>query len=103
MIQDLIYIVNLDGVKMLLEQVEDVLQNELIGVKGQFTMRNKEIEVLSVEQGQSTYYTKEGSRNVVQGDTISIIFQEGQAKKIIVDGKPKGQLSLKRSSESAGD
>ena len=78
-------------------------QNELIGVKGQFTMRNKEIEVLSVEQGQSTYYTKEGSRNVVQGDTISIIFQEGQAKKIIVDGKPKGHLSLKRSSDSAGD
>jgi hypothetical protein len=77
--------------------------NELTGTQGQFTMRNKEIEILSVEQGQSTYYTKEGSRNFVQGDTISIIFQEGQARKIIVDGEPKGHLSLKRSPESAGD
>jgi hypothetical protein len=78
-------------------------QNELIGTQGQFTMRNKEIEALRVEQGQSTYYTKEGSRNFVQGDTISIIFQEGQARRIIVDGEPKGHLFLKRSSESAGD
>jgi lipopolysaccharide export system protein LptA len=78
-------------------------QNELTGTQGQFIMKDKEIEVLRVEQGQSTYYTKEGSRNFVQGDTISIIFHEGQAIRIIVDGEPKGHLSLKRSMESAGD
>ena len=78
-------------------------QNELTGTQGKFTMKNKEIEVLSVEQGHSTYYTKEGSRNYVQGEMISIMFQEGQARRIVVDGEPKGHLSLKRSSESAGD
>ena len=78
-------------------------QNELTGTQGKFTMKDKEIEVLSVEQGQSTYYTKEGSRNHVEGETISIVFQEGQARRIVVDGEPKGHLSLRRSSESAGD
>lgn len=77
--------------------------NELTGTHGQFKLKNKEIDAMSVEHGQSTYYTKEGSRNVVEGDTISIIFQEGQATMIRVEGKPEGFLFLKRSEESVGD
>lgn len=96
------YYLNEDRGSMARPRIQEK-QNELIGVQGQFTMRNKEIEALRVEQGQSIYYTKEGSRNFVQGDTISIVFQEGQARRIIVDGEPKGHLYLKGSSESAGD
>jgi lipopolysaccharide export system protein LptA len=77
--------------------------NELTGAYGQFRLTNREIEVMSVEQGNSLYYTKEGSQNIVKGDTISITFQQGQARMIRVEGKPRGILSLKRSEESAGD
>ena len=77
--------------------------NELTGTRGHFKLKNKEIDMMSVEQGKSLYYTKEGSRNVVEGDTINIIFQEGEATMIRVEGKPKGILSLRRSEESAGD
>ncbi|MGB7055376.1 MAG: hypothetical protein WBE28_08670, partial [bacterium] len=77
--------------------------NELTGTHGQFRLRNKEIDAMSVEHGQSSYYTKEGSRNVVEGDAIIIIFEEGKATMIRAEGEPKGFLFLKRSGESAGD
>jgi len=77
--------------------------NELRGVRGQFRLRNKEIESMSVEDGHSVYYTKEGSKNIVEGKTISIMFQEGKAVIIKVEGEPRGVLSLKRSQESAVD
>jgi len=77
--------------------------NELSGERGQFRLRNKEMESVSVENGHSLYYTKEGSKNIVEGKRISIMFQEGKAVKIKVDGEPRGVLSLKRSQESAGD
>jgi len=77
--------------------------NELKGVHGQFLMKNKDLESLSVEDGESTYYTKEGSKNMVEGDKIVITFQEGKAAMINVQGSPKGMLSLKKDEEDAGD
>jgi len=77
--------------------------NELRGVRGQFKLKNKEIESVSVEDGHSLYYTKEGSKNIVEGRKISIMFQESKAATIKVTGEPRGVLSLKRSQESAGD
>jgi hypothetical protein len=88
------------------DMVRPVIQeksNELRGARGQFRLRNKEIESVSVENGHSLYYTKEGSKNIIEGKTISIVFQEGKAAIINVEGEPKGVLSLKRSQESAGD
>jgi hypothetical protein len=66
-------------------------------------MRNNGIESLSVQKGWSKYYTEEGSKNIVEGDTITIIFQDGKASRIVVEGKPKGVLSLKKKAEDAGD
>lgn len=77
--------------------------NELRGSHGEFRMKNKEIESLKVINGHSIYYTKEGSKNVVDGEAISIIFREGKAISIQVEGLPSGVLSMKRSRESAGD
>ncbi len=74
-------------------------KNELKGETGQFEMENKDIESLSVQNGWSKYYTKEGSKNIVEGEKISVIFQDGKASRIIVDGKPKGVLRLKRKEE----
>jgi hypothetical protein len=78
-------------------------ENELKGESGQFIMKNKEIESFSVQHGWSQYYTEEGSKNVVEGDAISIVFRDGKAIKIIVDGEPKGMLRLKRKAEDAGN
>lgn len=77
--------------------------NELEGKTGQFIMKDKTIESLCVTEGTSTYYTKEGSKNVVEGSEIRIIFNEGKATTIIVEGKPKGFLSLKKTVDNAGD
>ncbi len=77
--------------------------NELKGENGQFKMRNKEIESFSVLKGWSKYYTREGSKNIVEGDTINIIFKDGKASRIVVDGKPRGVLSLKRKEEDVED
>jgi lipopolysaccharide export system protein LptA len=77
--------------------------NELRGTRGDFRLRNKDIESVSVEEGESIYYTKEGSRNVVEGDTITITFTDGKATTISVKGSPKGVLSGKRSEESVGN
>jgi lipopolysaccharide assembly outer membrane protein LptD (OstA) len=70
-------------------------ENELTGESGQFQLKNKNIESFSVEQGWSTYSTDEGSKNVVSGLKISIIFTEGKATKIFVEGRPQGSLYLK--------
>jgi len=81
--------------------VED--KNELKGESGQFKMNNKSIESLSVQKGMSQYYTKEGSINIIEGETIDIIFEDGKASHIIVEGKPKGILHLKQREDNAGD
>lgn len=77
--------------------------NELSGQTGQFTMKEKNIESFRVAEGTSTYYTKEGSKNIVEGSEIRIIFDEGKATTIFVEGNPKGILSLKKAVEDAGD
>jgi lipopolysaccharide assembly outer membrane protein LptD (OstA) len=71
-------------------------ENELTGESGQFQLKNKNIESFSVEQGWSQYSTDEGSKNIVSGSKISIIFTEGKATKIFVEGKPQGNLYLKQ-------
>jgi len=81
--------------------VED--KNELKGESGQFRMNNKSIESLSVQKGMSQYYTKEGSKNIIEGETINIIFKDGKASHIIVEGKPKGVLHLKQREENVSD
>jgi lipopolysaccharide export system protein LptA len=78
-------------------------ENELKGESGQFKMKNKEIESFSVYRGRSQYYTEEGSKNVVEGEEISIAFRNGKAIMIMVDGEPKGVLRLKRKAEDAGN
>jgi hypothetical protein len=78
-------------------------KNELRGVVGRFSMKDKTIESLTVHQGWSQYYTEEGSQNVVEGDVIRIIFLEGKASRIIVEGQPRGVLQLKRAPEDVGD
>jgi lipopolysaccharide export system protein LptA len=70
-------------------------ENRLTGDIGYFTMENKEIKSFTVENGWSRYYDKDGSENVVEGDSIVIEFDQGQASKIIVRGGPKGILYLK--------
>lgn len=77
--------------------------NELKGETGQFKMNNKEIESFSVRRGWSKYYTEEGSKNIVEGEEISIVFRDGKAIKIVVNGEPRGVLSLKRKAEDAGN
>jgi lipopolysaccharide export system protein LptA len=71
-------------------------ENELTGESGQFQLKNKNIESFSVEQGWSKYITDEGSKNVISGSQINIIFTEGKASKICVDGEPQGNLYLKQ-------
>ena len=66
-------------------------------------MRDKEIESFSVHDGWSQYHTEEGSKNVVEGSEISILFRESKAIKIIVNGNPKGILTMKRKEEDAGN
>jgi len=77
--------------------------NELRGETGTFKMKDKEIESFGVHRGWSTYYTDEGSKNTVEGEEINIVFRDGKAIKIIVDGEPSGILRLKRKEEDAGN
>ncbi len=78
-------------------------KNELKGEGGQFKMNNKSIESLHVQKGMSQYYTKEGSKNIIEGETIDIIFKDGKASHIIVEGKPKGVLHLKQREDDVSD
>jgi len=77
--------------------------NELRGETGTFKIKDKEIELLSVHRGWSKYYTDKGSKNTVEGEEINIVFRDGKAIKIIVNGEPNGVLRLKRKEEDAGN
>jgi len=77
--------------------------NVLKGESGHFIMRNKSIESFSVQRGWSQYYTDEGSKNTVEGRKISILFDDGKASKIVVEGEPQGILRMKRTEENVGD
>jgi len=77
-------------------------KNELYGETGEFRMKSQKLDFFSVENGWSKYYTEEGTKNVVEGERIRILFKEDRASKIIVEGKPKGVLTL-RAEEDAAD
>ncbi|MBE0433245.1 hypothetical protein IBX73_07250 [candidate division WOR-3 bacterium] len=88
------------------EMVRPVIReknNELTGTRGEFRLRNREIELLDVVNGRSVYYTKEGSKNTVEGGRIAVTFSEGRVVMIRVDSLPRGVLYLKRSQEGAVD
>lgn len=74
-------------------------ENELKGREGQFKLKNEDIEYFTVHEGGARYYTKEGSKNVIEGQTITILFKESKAIKIFVQGTPKGVLTLKKKKE----
>ena len=78
-------------------------ENILKGETGAFRMKDENIESFSVHDGWSKYLSEEGNRNEVEGDTITVIFEEGEAVKIIVMGDPSGVLMLKKESENVED
>jgi lipopolysaccharide export system protein LptA len=77
--------------------------NELKGATGKFRLKDEEMDLLSVTEGQSVYYNDEGSKNVVEGRNIEITFEKGKAATIRVEGRPRGVLNLQRRKENAGD
>ncbi len=77
--------------------------NELNGADGEFAMKQKTIDVLEVHGGRAVYYTENGSKNVVEGDTIRIIFKDGRAVSVRVEGSPHGVFSSSRRAENADD
>jgi hypothetical protein len=78
-------------------------QNIMKGRAGYFSMKNGEIETFSVYNGDSEYRSAEGNINNVEGDTITIVFEAGEAVKIIVKGGPHGVLQLKRGADDTED
>lgn len=92
-----------DETGMMIRPIIQEKNNEMKGSRGEFRMKSREIEVLNILNGHSVYYTKEGAKNVVEGERISIIFRDGSAISIRVDGLPSGVLSLRRSRGSAAD
>jgi lipopolysaccharide export system protein LptA len=77
--------------------------NELKGITGKFRLKDKEMDLLSVMDGQSVYYTDEGSENMVKGHNIEITFSQGKATTIRIEGRPRGILNLQRRQGNAGD
>lgn len=77
--------------------------NELKGVTGEFGLKNKNIDYLKIFSGMASYWTAQGSHNIIEGNSIKILFQEGRAFKVQVEGEPKGKLYLKEQEENAGD
>lgn len=69
--------------------------NELKGKRGYLRMKGKEVELFRVEEGWSRYYAEGGSKNIVEGDTITILFNDGKASKILVNGMPRGVLYMR--------
>lgn len=79
------------------------IDNMLIGETGSFVMKDNDIESLSVHNGWSQYFTESGTKNIVEGDTITIVFYEGQANRIIVVGEPRGVVHMHEGDENVGD
>jgi lipopolysaccharide assembly outer membrane protein LptD (OstA) len=78
-------------------------ENILSGKRGVFKLVKKAIDLFSVEEGESIYYTKEGSKNYVAGSALTILFKNGQAYKIIVNGSPHGYLVNRKEDIDAGN
>lgn len=79
------------------------VDNRLIGETGSFTMKDNDIESLSVHDGWSQYFTKNGTKNIVEGEKITIVFEEGQANRIIVIGEPRGIVHMREGDEDVSD
>jgi len=77
--------------------------NVLSGKRGVFKLVKKAIDLFGVEEGESIYYTKEGSKNYVAGSALTILFKNGQAYKIIVNGNPHGYLVNRKEDSDAGN
>lgn len=77
--------------------------NELRGIDGEFGLSNKNIDYFKVSSGIASYWTNDGAHNIIEGESINILFQEGRAFRIKVEGNPKGKLYLKEQKENAGD
>lgn len=100
------FIYDLEGDKGMLINPDIVeKENQLKGDAGFFIMENKEIRSFTVKNGWSRYYDQDGSKNIVEGDSIAIEFEQGQARRIIVQGSPRGVLYLKGEdkTDNAGD
>ncbi len=69
--------------------------NWLEGTRGSFIIQRQLIDQLQVEDGRAVYYTDEGAKNSVTGAVITIVFHEGRAVKIFVQGNPRGHLISK--------
>lgn len=76
--------------------------NQLKGDSGEFYLDKEKIEYFRVYNGVGDYWTKEGNYNIVSGDTITVLFNDGRAFQVVVEGNPKGMLNLKKK-EDAGD
>ncbi len=77
--------------------------NELKGTAGKFRLKDDEMDLLSVTNGQSVYHGDEGSENMVEGNNIEITFSQGKATMIRVEGRPRGILNLQRRQGNAGN
>jgi len=77
--------------------------NELKGLNGEFGLKNKTIDYFKVSYGVASYWTDEGAHNIIEGTSINILFQNGRAFKVLVEGNPKGKLYLKEHKENAGN
>jgi lipopolysaccharide export system protein LptA len=78
------------------EVIED--KNVLKGSAGEFALLDDQVDFFSVYYGSSVYHSEAGNVNNVEGDTITIYFEESRAVKIVVNGDPSGVLELKRGS-----
>jgi hypothetical protein len=79
------------------------IDNQLVGETGRFVMKDNDIESLSVHNGWSEYYTEKGTKNVVEGEEITIVFDDGHATRIIVTGDPKGVVHMREGKADAGN
>ncbi len=77
--------------------------NRIIGETGSFVMKDNDIESLSVHNGWSQYFTKNGTKNIVEGEKITVLFEEGQANRIIVTGEPRGVVHMREGDEDVSD
>jgi lipopolysaccharide export system protein LptA len=79
-------------------------QNILKGESGRFRMKENDIEFFEVQKGWSKYFSESGSKNIVEGETIRIMFRDNKAQSITVHGNAKGTMTLKQEvEEDAGD
>ncbi len=76
-------------------------ENLLRGSSGTFQIRQQLVHRFSVADGQAVYHTAEGSTNVVTGMSITILFKNGQASTIFVNGDPRGHIVNPRKEKNA--